>query len=118
MHNYVGYANEHDRRPRAGTGSCHRMYHGPVAVRSIAAMDAAWEEAYNHCRMKAMDSIISEDLEFYHDQGGVVTSKQAILDALQKNICGKVSRQLKPSSIEVYPIANFGAIVNGAARVP
>jgi len=80
---------------------------------SIAVMDAAWEDAYNHCGMKAMDSIISEDLEFYHDQGGVVTSKQAILDALQNNICGKVSRQLKPGSIEVYPIANFGAVEMG-----
>jgi len=80
---------------------------------SIAVMDAAWEDAYNHCKLQAMDSMISEDLEFYHDQGGVTTSKQAIMAALQQNICGKVSRQLKAGSIEVYPIANFGAVEMG-----
>jgi len=35
---------------------------------TIAAMDAKWEDAYNNCKLEVMEEIISEDLEFYHDQ--------------------------------------------------
>jgi ketosteroid isomerase-like protein len=80
---------------------------------SIVAMDAAWEDAYNHCKMTAMDSMTSEDLEFYHDRGGLMTSKALLLDALKQNICGKVTRHLKAGSIEVYPIHNYGAVEMG-----
>jgi len=80
---------------------------------SIVAMDKLWEDAYNHCKMDVMEAIISEDLEFYHDQGGLLTSKQKLNEALQQNICGKVNRKLKPGSVEVYPIKGYGAVEMG-----
>lgn len=80
---------------------------------SIAAMDALWEDAYNNCKMDVMEEIISEDLEFYHDQGGLMTSKQKLNEALKNNICGKVTRELKKGSIEVYPIKGYGAVEMG-----
>jgi hypothetical protein len=80
---------------------------------SIVAMDAAWEDAYNHCRVAKMDSIISEDLEFYHDLGGVMTSKSKLMTAFQENVCNKVTRKLKPGSIEVYGIKGYGAVEMG-----
>jgi len=80
---------------------------------SIVAMDAAWEDAYNNCKLDAMTDIISEDLEFYHDQGGLTTSKSQLIEALKNNICNKVKRELKKGSIEVYPIANYGAVEMG-----
>jgi hypothetical protein len=49
---------------------------------SIVAMDKLWEDAYNNCKMDVMEDIISEDLEFYHDQGGLLTSKQKLNEAL------------------------------------
>jgi hypothetical protein len=55
----------------------------------------------------------TEDLEFYHDRGGLLTSKQKLNEALKNNICGKVTRALKPGSIEVYPIKGYGAIEMG-----
>ena len=60
-----------------------------------------------------MDSIISDDLEFYHAQGGLNTSKAEILAAMEKNICNKVTRILKKGSIEVYPIKDYGAVEMG-----
>lgn len=57
--------------------------------------------------------MISEDLEFYHDQGGLMTSKDSVMEAIKKNICGKVTRELVPGTIEVYPIANYGAVEMG-----
>lgn len=80
---------------------------------SIVAMDTKWEDAYNHCKLDVMEEIISEDLEFYHDQGGLLTSKKVLNDALKNNICGKVQRALKPGSIEVYEIKGYGAVEMG-----
>ena len=80
---------------------------------SIATMDAMWEDAYNNCKLDVMEAVISEDLEFYHDQGGLMTSKQKLNDALKNNICGKVTRQLKEGSLEVYPIKGYGAVEMG-----
>lgn len=79
----------------------------------IINMDTEFFAAYNRCDMKKQGKIYSESIEFYHDQGGVMTSKMGILEATEKNICGKVTRHLVPGSIEVYPIKDFGAIEFG-----
>jgi hypothetical protein len=76
-------------------------------------MDILWEDAYNNCKLDVMEEIISEDLEFYHDQGGLMTSKQKLNEALKANICGKVKRALKQGSLEVYPIKGYGAVEMG-----
>lgn len=80
---------------------------------SIAAIDSMFFAAYNRCDLVTMASFISEDIEFYHDQGGLMTSKDSIMLATKNNICGKVTRVLIAGSIEVYPIAGFGAIEMG-----
>lgn len=83
---------------------------------SIVHMDSVWEDSYNNCKPEVQERIISEDLEFYHDQGGLLTSKAQLIQALKNNICGKVTRELKPGSIEVYPIKGYGAVEMGAHR--
>ena len=80
---------------------------------SIFMIDTQWEDAYNNCKLNVMEEIISEDLEFYHDQGGLMTSKKKLIEALKNNICGKVTRELKKGSIEVYPINGYGAVEMG-----
>lgn len=57
--------------------------------------------------------MMDEDLEFYHDLEGLVTSKSQIINALKENICDKVIRELITGSIEVYSIPNYGAIQMG-----
>jgi hypothetical protein len=79
----------------------------------IVAMDSEFFAAYNRCDMEKQEAIYSDSIEFYHDQGGLMTSKQGVLDATEKNICGKVTRHLVPGSIQVYPIKDFGAIEFG-----
>ena len=83
---------------------------------SIIHMDSLWEDSYNHCKMERQDSLISEDLEFYHDKGGLLTSKKQLIAALKNNICGKVTRELLKGSIEVYPIKDYGAVEMGYHR--
>ncbi|MCH3883042.1 MULTISPECIES: nuclear transport factor 2 family protein [Tenacibaculum] len=79
----------------------------------ITKMDSLFFDAYNNCNMKVQAEILSEDLEFFHDRGGLSTSKTAILKALKNNICNKVTRTLIKGSIEVYPIPNYGAVQMG-----
>lgn len=83
---------------------------------SIERMDSIWEDSYNHCKLDVQEKIISDDLEFYHDLGGLLTSKTKLIDALKNNICGKVHRELKKGSLEVYPIAGYGAVEMGLHR--
>jgi hypothetical protein len=63
-----------------------------------------------------MASMVSDDLEFYHDQTGLAVGKQVFIDAIKSNICGKVTRELVPGSLEVYPLANYGAVEIGVHR--
>jgi hypothetical protein len=80
---------------------------------SIVHMDSVLFDAYNVCDLPTMADCFSEDIEFYHDKGGVMTDKDSIMAATKKNICGKVTRVLVAGSIEVYPIAGYGAIEMG-----
>ncbi len=80
---------------------------------TIVSMDSLFFDAYNTCKEDVMKALFSNDIEFYHDQGGLTTVKQDLLNALKNNICGKVTRELKKGSIEVYPIGNYGAVEMG-----
>jgi hypothetical protein len=79
----------------------------------IIEMDSTFFNAYNRCDMDTQKAIYADSLEFYHDKAGLMTSKQEILDATEKNICGKVTRELIKESVEVYPIKDYGAVEIG-----
>jgi len=83
---------------------------------TIVHMDSVYFNAYNTCDMATQAAIYADTLEFYHDKGGLATSKKDLLAAIKANICGKVSRVPVPGSIEVYPIPGFGAIEIGYHR--
>jgi ketosteroid isomerase-like protein len=80
---------------------------------TIVALDKEYFDAYNSCDMEKQKSLYAEGLEFFHDKGGLSTSKQDVLTAIEENICGKVRRTLLEGSIEVYPIKDYGAIEIG-----
>jgi hypothetical protein len=80
---------------------------------SIVHMDSVLFGAYNVCDLSAMADCFSEDIEFYHDKGGLMNNKDSIMAATKKNICGKVKRVLIEGSIEVYAIKDYGAIEIG-----
>ncbi|WP_367768431.1 nuclear transport factor 2 family protein [Flavobacterium sp. WC2421] len=80
---------------------------------TIVAMDSTFFQAYNTCDLDKQAAIYADNIEFYHDKGGLSTVKQELIDGTKKNICGKVTRELVKGSIEVYPIKDFGAIEMG-----
>jgi len=66
--------------------------------------------------MDVMTAMFAEDIEFYHDKGGLSTSKTDILNAIRQNICNKVTREIVKGSIEVYSIKGYGAVQMGQHR--
>ena len=87
----------------------------PALFETIARMDSLFFGDYNTCTVHLQEyaDFYAEDLEFYHDKGGYMHSKKEVVDGTQKNICGKVTRHLIPGTLEIYPIANYGAIEIG-----
>ncbi|AWH74451.1 DUF4440 domain-containing protein [Dokdonia sp. Dokd-P16] len=81
--------------------------------KEILATDTTLFDSYNTCDLETHASLISEDLEFYHDKGGLSTSKEEYITSMKANICGKVERILTPDTFEVHEIKDFGAIALG-----
>lgn len=79
----------------------------------IIKMDSIYFTAYNTCDIKTQAAIYDENIEFFHDKGGLLTDKKQLLKSLEENICNKVTRTLIKGSVEVYPIKNYGAIQIG-----
>jgi Domain of unknown function (DUF4440) len=84
--------------------------------RTISALDAELFDAYNRCDLEKLASFFTEDLEFYHDQTGLDRGRQALVDGVKKNVCGKARRDLEPGTLEVYQLKNYGAVEIGEHR--
>jgi hypothetical protein len=85
-------------------------------TRAITALDKQLFDAYNTCNIERLGTLVTDDLEFYHDKTGLAVGKQPFLDAIKKNICGKVTRELVAGSLEVYPLHGYGAVEIGVHR--
>ena len=84
--------------------------------KTIQALDTQLFDAYNHCDLEKFGSLLADDLEFYHDKTGLSRGRPALVEGIKNNICGKVTRELVPGTLEVYPIANYGAVEIGVHR--
>jgi len=84
--------------------------------KTIQSLDTKLFDAYNHCDLTILAAMVSDDLEFYHDQTGLSVGKAPFLAAIKQNICGKVERSLLPETLEVYPLKGYGAVEIGVHR--
>ena len=87
---------------------------------TIAALDDAAFDAFNHCADPAQlarhATFFDPAIEFYHDQGGVTWTRDAMIANTAKYVCGNFRRERVPGSLRVYPIKDFGAIAQGVHR--
>ncbi len=87
---------------------------------TISELDSKVFDAFNSCvtpgQLDVYSSYFSSDVEFYHDNGGVTWTREAMVSATKKNVCGKFQRELVPGSLRVFPIKDFGAIAEGEHR--
>jgi hypothetical protein len=82
--------------------------------KTVESLDTQLFDAYNHCELEKLGALVADDLEFYHDVTGLSLGRKALVDAIKENICGKVTRELVAGSLEVYPIAKYGAVEMGS----
>jgi hypothetical protein len=86
-------------------------------LKTISRLDAEVFDAYNKCELDKFGSYLSEELEFYHDNGGLTNkTRESLVESVKKNICGKVQRQLVAGTLEVYPLHGYGAVEIGVHR--
>ena len=84
--------------------------------KAIATLDAALFDAYNRCDLEKFASFFVDDVEFYHDQGGVTLGKVALAESVKKNICGHVTRELVPGTLQAHYMKGYGAVEMGVHR--
>ena len=84
---------------------------------TIAHMDDLLFTAFNTRNLDELKKFFSDDLEFYHDLGGVTNYSQN-MEAFRKSFEKErtVRRELVSNTLEVYPIKDFGAVQTGIHR--
>ena len=84
---------------------------------AIAALDAALFDAYNRCDLEKFSTFFVDNVEFYHDQGGVTLGKDKLTQSIKDNICGgDVRRELVPGTLQAHYMKSYGAVEIGVHR--
>lgn len=83
----------------------------------IIALDAAAFDAYNSCDLEKFKTFFTDDLEFYHDKGGLTQTSEKLIETMKTGMCSnlnwKLRREVVQGSLKVYPLNGYGAILNG-----
>ncbi|WP_127137724.1 DUF4440 domain-containing protein [Flagellimonas oceanensis] len=101
---------------------------GSELYRTLKSKDSLlFDAAFNRCDVETMESLFTEDFEFYHDKGGFTDGREDFLKPTREN-CEKIDpnapqyskRILIDGSLEVYPLKKdgeiYGAIQHGVHR--
>ncbi|WP_298898906.1 nuclear transport factor 2 family protein [uncultured Psychroserpens sp.] len=84
-----------------------------------------FERSFNKCETHYLEQLIAEDFEFYHDIGGLETSKEAFIKSMKNGICNpnnktKSRRELVEGSLEVFLLKDngnvYGALQKGVHK--
>jgi ketosteroid isomerase-like protein len=83
----------------------------------VKRLDSVLSEAFNKHDVNKLKALFTDDLEFYQDNEGLVRYEQTVRDFegmfAQAN---NITRELVGSTMEVYPVKDYGAIEIGAHR--
>lgn len=87
---------------------------GPDLDAVFADLDRRlFEAGFNDCDLEETAALVSEDLEFYHDQGGVTHGRAAFLETVEQNICSReepLRRDLVAGSMRIEPLRSNGEL--------
>lgn len=83
----------------------------------ILQLDSLFWQAYNTCDADKMGEFLTDDIEFYHDKGGLTETKEVLLEGLRTGLCGNpdmhLRREAVKGTVEVFPMSQYGAIISG-----
>ena len=89
--------------------------------RTIYEKDSLFWKAYNDCDIAVFRKYVSDDVEFYHDKGGITSGIEALAASVENNLCKKpgfrLRRAVVPGTLQIYPLEKngsvYGAVVSG-----
>ncbi len=83
----------------------------------VTELDRKMFDAYNAHDVDGLMAMFADDLEFYHDTGGLLDHQQVRAGFTNVFAQNKdIRRELVAGSLEVYPIKGYGALEIGAHR--
>lgn len=89
---------------------------------TILRLDRLFWDSYNNCDLEKFAGFFTEDVEFYHDKGGVTLGIKDLTASMKNNLCAdrdnfKLRREAVAGSIKVFPLRKnnviYGAIISG-----
>ncbi|WP_316805359.1 nuclear transport factor 2 family protein [Pedobacter nototheniae] len=84
----------------------------------VAKADSLVFAAFNNCDTVGYRKFIKDDLEFYHDLGGLTVGVDNEMKSI-KEMCARgnhIRRELLKETLEVYPLKGYGAVEIGVHR--
>lgn len=91
-------------------------------LKSAAAADNAYWQAYNRADPDGMNAFLDEDVEFYHDRGGTLVGKAALSQANEamRGAPHRLRREVVPGTVRFSPMRKgdelYGVLVSGEHR--
>lgn len=88
---------------------------------TILARDRLFWKSYNECDLKSMGDFLAEDVEFYHDRGGITLGAANLVGSVRDNLCSnpeyRLRREAVEGTVQVFPLTKqgtvYGAVLSG-----
>lgn len=88
---------------------------------TILEKDSLFWVSYNTCDTVGFQTFFTEDVEFYHDKGGVTLGLKNLAGTMKRNLCGssnfRLRREAVQGTVKVFPLQSsnviYGAIISG-----
>lgn len=83
--------------------------------------DSLFWNAYNNCDTATFRSFITDDVEFYHDKGGITLGADKLTLSIKNNLCSNkdfhLRREAVAGTVKVFTLQDanviYGAIISG-----
>lgn len=90
-------------------------------LKAVLERDSLFWQHYNNCNVDAMRDFFTDDIEFYHDKGGVINGLEEFLAVSKRNLCSndnfRLKREVVRGTVKVFPMKDgdklYGAILSG-----
>jgi hypothetical protein len=90
-----------------------------AATAVVEERERVFWRAYNDCAVGDMPALIAEDVEFYHDRGGITLGRDALVESVRKNLCSnpafRIRREEVPGTLRVFLLKKDGAVYGAIA---
>ena len=88
---------------------------------TILEKDSLFWITYNTCDTVGFQKYFTEDVEFYHDKGGITLGLKNLTGTIKNNLCGtrnyRLRREAVKGTLKVFPLHSadkiYGAILSG-----